>query len=83
MSELAKLTELAETSSLIKEFDDFNILADRAFKLLRRKRMELSKIKDHNKSDIRDSFRNKTYVIPDMKILIVDGVPKIYSRYPN
>ena len=73
----AKLEEFAHVADMLRKFNEFNKLSDESFRVIKRRRMEMNRIGNFNNPGFQET------VIPDMKILIVDGKPKIYSRYPN
>ena len=82
---MENLEELAQEAQYLKEHADFLKLADQASKQLRRVRAPLLKISDYNKPGRTEKITKKIRyygVIPDMKIVLIDKIPRIYSRYP-
>ena len=85
MNTFADLEKLATTSMIVNELEKFYELANVSFGILKRKRAPLLKLSDYNKPGKTEGIKkqkNKN-LLPDMKIIIVDGIPKIYSRYSN
>ena len=81
-----KLNTLAEEAEYVKEHSDilklnseFLDLAECCFKELKRARAPLLKLSDHNKPG---RTEKRKLILPDMKIVLINKVPKIYSRYP-
>jgi hypothetical protein len=82
MNTFSDLEKLANTSIIVNELESFYELANVSFQILKKKRAPLKKLRDHNNPG-RTEGPYKKIKLPEMKIIIVDGIPKIYSRYSN
>jgi hypothetical protein len=85
MNTFADLEKLAETSVIVNELDKFYELANVSFGILKKTRAPLLKLSDYNKPGKTEGIKKQKNSIrlPDMKIIIVNGIPKIYSCYSN
>ena len=82
-----KLDQFVQIANFVKEFEEFEELARKSFLIIKKMRATLLKLKNYNNLGRSETYKHgilktgTSKMIPDMKIIIVNGIPKIYSRW--